>query len=172
MDTHTSVNSKNAECELYQFNLHLKKISGQTKSIDVDQKIAEVRGGLESELSIPSKSLSLMNLKFSDGDKVLCAGMLDDAKSLKDYGVSADGKVGVELRINYYEDPKGGQAGGAVGSSSVGVGGYRMPDVLAINVPDGRGGTQVINVAVERPDKGKSYLGGYKHIQTGKSLLS
>ena len=43
-----------------------------------------------------------------------------------------------------------------------------MPDVLAINVPDGRGGTQVINVAVERPEKAKAYIGGYKHIQTGE----
>ena len=84
----------------------------------MDQKIGEVRQGLEAELSIPSKSLSLMNLKMSEGDKIVCPGLLDDSKTLKDYGILADQKVGMELRINYYEEPKAAGGGGAAGSSS------------------------------------------------------
>jgi hypothetical protein len=34
-------------------------------------------------------------------------GLLDEGKSLADYGVKAQTKIGIQLRINYYEEKEG-----------------------------------------------------------------
>merc|ERR1719161_2855772 len=73
---------------------------GQTKKIDIRSQLSTVRAELENELSIPENSLFLMNMTGA----VEVSGMLETEKCLYEYGLSASDKIGIELRINYYQE--------------------------------------------------------------------
>jgi hypothetical protein len=126
---------------------------GQTKKIDIRSQLAAVRAELESELSIPENSLFLMNMTGA----VEVSGMLETEKYLYEYGLSASDKIGIELRINYYQE----QAAEA----------YVMPDMLDLPIVDEKTKEVVkrVYVYVERPTAEKPYLGGYANKQTGQT---
>jgi len=126
---------------------------GQTKQVEVDQKIALVRQGLEGELSIPDNSLCLMNLTGA----VEVRDMLPDDKSLRELGVRAGDRVGIELRINYYQEQPAEE--------------YVMPDTLELKVVNARGDEKIITVHVQRPVVERPYLGGFRNKQTGSMYL-
>merc|ERR1719253_436477 len=42
-----------------------------------------------------------------------------------------------------------------------------MPELISVAIPDGRGGSTSLAVAIEKPEKTKGYIGGYKHVQSG-----
>jgi len=107
---------------------------GQTKKLDVQMSLAQVRQELENELSIPERSLFLMNMTGA----AEVTGMLDMDKRLFEYGLNANDKVAIELRINYYQEQAAEE--------------YVMPDVLELKIPDDQtGGVKVVAVYVERP---------------------
>jgi len=123
---------------------------GQTKKLDVQMSLAQVRQELENELSIPERSLFLMNMTGA----AEVTGMLDMDKRLFEYGLNANDKVAIELRINYYQEQAAEE--------------YVMPDVLELKIPDDQtGGVKVVAVYVERPTMEKPYLGGYRNKQSG-----
>jgi len=125
---------------------------GQTKKIDIRSQLSTVRAELENELSIPENSLFLMNMTGA----VEVSGMLETEKYLYEYGLSASDKIGIELRINYYQE----QAAEA----------YVMPDILELKIPDEKTNeVKVVAVYVERPTAEKPYLGGYRNKQTGQT---
>merc|ERR1719463_843334 len=80
-------------------------------------------------------------------------GMLDMDKRLFEYGLNANDKVAVELRINYYQEQAAEE--------------YVMPDVLELRVVDQNGQEKTINVFVQRPAMEKPYLGGFRNKETG-----
>jgi len=121
---------------------------GQTKRLDIRSSIAEIRKELEAELSIPEDSLFLMNMTGA----AEVAGNLDPAKRLYEFGLNPTDKIGVELRINYYQEQPAEE--------------YVMPDVLEISLRDAAGQMKVVSVYVERPTQDKPYLGGYRHKET------
>jgi len=125
---------------------------GQTKQLDVSVTVAQLRGNLENELSIPEGSLLLMNLSGA----VEFREVLPDAKALHEFGIKAGDRVGVELRINYYQEQPAEE--------------YVMPDVLELRVVDQLGMEKVVNVHVQRPVMEKPYLGGFKNKQTGSQF--
>jgi len=120
---------------------------GQTKKIDINLTIKEIRTLLEGELSIPEETLFLMNLTGAAGD---VSGMLDVNKTLASYGVQKGHKIGIELRINYYRDADVEDVEGK----------YVMPDVLELKIQKD-GETTVVPVLIERPRHKKPFLGGY-----------
>lgn len=120
---------------------------GQTKKIDINLTIKEIRRLLEGELSIPEETLFLMNLTGAAGG---VSGMLDVNKTLASYGVQKGQKIGIELRINYYRDPDVEEVEGK----------YVMPDVLELKIQKD-GETTVVPVLIERPRHKKPFLGGY-----------
>merc|ERR1711904_462322 len=125
---------------------------GQTKKIDIRSQLSTIRTELENELSIPENSLFLMNMTGA----VEVSGMLETEKYLYEYGLSASDKIGIELRINYYQE----QAAEA----------YVMPDILELKIPDEKTNeVKVVAVYVERPTAEKPYLGGYRNKQTGQT---
>ena len=79
-----------------------------TRRVDGHQRttrssyLLHLPSGLESELSIPAHSLTLMNL--TGEDRPAMDGVLNETQTLADMGVGAGAKVGIELRINYYQD--------------------------------------------------------------------
>jgi len=67
--------------------------------------------------------------------------------------MKAGDRVGVELRINYYQEQPAEE--------------YVMPDVLELHVLDQSGVERVVNVHVQRPVMEKPYLGGFRNKQSG-----
>lgn len=122
---------------------------GQTKSIEVNSKISLIRMDLESELSIPEQSLFLMNMSGA----VEVRDVLPDDKTLRELGLRSGDKVGIELRINYYQEQPAEE--------------YVMPDSLELKVVNERGEAKVVTIHVQRPVVEKPYLGGFKHRGTG-----
>lgn len=122
---------------------------GQSKRLDTRFSIKAIRGNLEEELSIPEGSLFLRNMT---GD-VEVADMLDLDKTLQGYGVQKGMKIGIELRINYYQEQETEQAK------------YVMPDVLELKIHDGKQ-TKILSVLVERPIHKKPFIGGFRHKAT------
>mmetsp|Transcript_64017 Transcript_64017/g.152666 ORF Transcript_64017/g.152666 Transcript_64017/m.152666 type:complete len:757 (+) Transcript_64017:61-2331(+) len=118
---------------------------GQTKPMAVQRLIGEIRAELENELSIPENSLYLMNMTGA----VEKNDVLPDDKTLADLGVKGGDKLGIELRINYYQEQP--------------VEDYVMPDTLELRVVDAKGIEKTVVVHVQRPVVEKAYLGGYKN---------
>mmetsp|Transcript_13719 Transcript_13719/g.39143 ORF Transcript_13719/g.39143 Transcript_13719/m.39143 type:complete len:542 (-) Transcript_13719:104-1729(-) len=122
---------------------------GQTKTMDLRLNIRQIRADLENELSIPENSLFLMNLsgaaEFRD--------VLPDDKTLFDFGLKPNDRVGVELRINYYQEQPAEE--------------YVMPDTLELKVVNARGEEKVVTVHVQRPVMEKPYLGGFRNKKNG-----
>eukprot|EP00397_Hematodinium_sp_SG-2012_P018825 GEMP01019305.1.p1 GENE.GEMP01019305.1~~GEMP01019305.1.p1 ORF type:complete len:625 (+),score=164.19 GEMP01019305.1:67-1941(+) len=119
---------------------------GQTKVLNIQLKIKDVRIILEQELSIPEGSLFLMNMTGA----AEVSGILDTEKRFFEFGIADGYKVGMELRINYYQEQEVEQ--------------YVMPDVLELAIHDGTE-RKVVPVYVERPAQRKPYLGGYRNKQ-------
>mmetsp|Transcript_91487 Transcript_91487/g.191239 ORF Transcript_91487/g.191239 Transcript_91487/m.191239 type:complete len:660 (-) Transcript_91487:228-2207(-) len=124
---------------------------GQTKLIDLGKTIAQIRADLEGELSIPEGSLFLMNMSGAAEVKEV----LPSEQRLCDFGLKADDKIGIELRINYYQEQPADD--------------YIMPDTLELRVTDAQGREKVVVVHVQRPVVEKSYLGGFRNRQSGVS---
>ncbi|CAJ1346388.1 unnamed protein product [Effrenium voratum] len=122
---------------------------GQTKQIDVDRLVGQIRSDLEHELSIPDKSLFLMNLSGAAELKQV----LPDERSLRDLGLKPGDRAGIELRINYYQEQPAEE--------------YVMPDCLELKVVNDRGEERMISVHVQRPVMEKPYFGGYRNKQNG-----
>merc|ERR1712118_39903 len=122
-----------------------------TVSIDFGFTIKRIRQDLETELSIPENSLFLMNMSGSMEHR----GVLPDEKALYDFGLKPDDRIGIELRINYYQEQAAEE--------------YVMPDVLELRVKDIRGQEKLITVHVQRPAVEKPYLGGYRNKESGAS---
>ncbi|CAK9085705.1 IQ and ubiquitin-like domain-containing protein, partial [Durusdinium trenchii] len=122
---------------------------GQTKQIHVDRMVGQIRAELEHELSIPDKSLFLMNLSGAAEFKQV----LPDEKSLRDLGLKPGDRAGIELRINYYQEQVAEE--------------YVMPDCLELKVMNDRGEERIISVHVQRPVMDKPYFGGYRNKMTG-----
>jgi hypothetical protein len=122
---------------------------GQTKQLDVAVTVAQMRANLENELSIPEGSPLLMNLSGA----VEFREVLPDAKTLRELGIKPGDRVGIELRINYYQEQPAEE--------------YVMPDVLELRVLDQSGTEKVVNVHVQRPVMEKPYLGGFRNKQSG-----
>lgn len=121
---------------------------GQTKEISVSKRVAEMRADLENELSIPEDSLRLTNMTGA----VELTGVLPD-KALSEFGLKSGDAIGIELRINYYQEQPAEE--------------YVMPDTLELRVTDARGEEKLVIVHVQRPSVDKSYLGGFKNRGTG-----
>jgi hypothetical protein len=122
---------------------------GQTKTLDIGDTIKRIRQDLETELSIPENSLFLMNMSGSMEHR----DVLPDEKALYDFGLKPDDRIGIELRINYYQEQAAEE--------------YVMPDVLELKVKDARGQERLITVHVQRPIVEKSYLGGVRNKESG-----
>lgn len=122
---------------------------GQTKQVDINRTIARIRADLEGELSVPENTLFLMNLSGT----VEIRDVLPDAKSLLELGIRPGDRVGIELRINYYQEQPAEE--------------YVMPDTLEFRVANAQGEQNVVTVHVQRPLAEKPYLGGYRSRQTG-----
>ncbi|CAL1165088.1 unnamed protein product [Cladocopium goreaui] len=106
---------------------------GQTKQVNIDRLVGQIRADLEHELSIPDKSLFLMNLSGAAEFKQV----LPDEKSLRDLGLKPGDRAGIELRINYYQEQAAEE--------------YVMPDCLELKVVNDRGEERIISVHVQRP---------------------
>ncbi|CAK9040888.1 unnamed protein product [Durusdinium trenchii] len=111
--------------------------------------VGQIRAELEHELSIPDKSLFLMNLSGAAEFKQV----LPDEKSLRDLGLKPGDRAGIELRINYYQEQVAEE--------------YVMPDCLELKVMNDRGEERIISVHVQRPVMDKPYFGGYRNKMTG-----
>jgi len=122
---------------------------GQTKNIEISMTIGRIRTDLENELSIPENSLFLMNMSGS----VEVRDVLPDEKALHDFGLKPGDRIGIELRINYYQEQPAED--------------YVMPDTLELKVRDAKNQEKTVTVQVQRPVMEKPYLGGFKHRQTG-----
>mmetsp|Transcript_66368 Transcript_66368/g.154221 ORF Transcript_66368/g.154221 Transcript_66368/m.154221 type:complete len:555 (+) Transcript_66368:68-1732(+) len=122
---------------------------GQTKHLDVRLKIEQIRSELENELSIPENSLLLLNLTGAVEHK----DVLPNEKCLYDFGIQPNDKVGIELRINYYQEQPAEE--------------YVMPDTLELKVVSAAGEEKLVIVHVQRPAMEKPYLGGFRNKQTG-----
>jgi hypothetical protein len=122
---------------------------GQTKQLDVSLSVSHLRAQLENELSVPEGSLLLMNLSGA----VEFREVLPDTKTLADFGIKPGDRVGIELRINYYQEQLAED--------------YVMPDMLELRVVDASGMERAVNVHVQRPVMEKPYLGGYRNKQSG-----
>jgi len=122
---------------------------GQTKTLELGQTIRRIRTELETELSIPENSLFLMNMSGS----VEHRDILPDDQALHDFGLKHGDRIGIELRINYYQEQVAEE--------------YVMPDVLELKVMDARGQEKIITVHVQRPVIEKPYLGGYRNKEHG-----
>lgn len=122
---------------------------GRSAQIDVGMRIAQIRADLENELSIPENSLMLMNMTQA----AEVAGALPEEKSLRELGVKPGDRIGIELRINYYQEQPAED--------------YVMPDILELKVTDARGMEKVVTVHVQRPIVEKPYLGGFRNKQSG-----
>jgi len=118
---------------------------GQTKQVEVKRSIGEIRTDLETELSIPDGSLYLMNMSGAAERR----DVLPDNSTLQDLGVKTGDKIGIELRINYYQEQP--------------VEEYVMPDTLELRVVDAKGVEKMVVVHVQRPMVEKPYLGGYRN---------
>merc|ERR1719261_557083 len=79
--------------------------------------------------------------------------MLDPERSLAELGLHVDDKVGIELRINYYQEQPAEE--------------YVMPDTLELKITDARNEKRIVTVHVERPMAEKPYLGGFRNKQSG-----
>jgi len=122
---------------------------GQTKQIEIDRLVGQIRTDLEHELSIPEKSLFLMNLSGAAEFKQV----LPDDKSLRELGLKPGDRAGIELRINYYQEQAAED--------------YVMPDCLELKVVNDRGEERIMSVHVQRPVMEKPYFGGYRNKMTG-----
>lgn len=122
---------------------------GQMKQVDVNKKIQFIREGLEGELSIPGNSLCLMNLTGA----VEVRSTLQDEMTLGLLGVKPGDRVGIELRINYYQEQPAEE--------------YVMPDTLELKVMNAHGEEKIITVHVQRPITEKPYLGGFRNKESG-----
>jgi hypothetical protein len=122
---------------------------GQTKKMALGLTIAAIRMGLETELSIPENSLFLMNMSGA----AECRDVLPDEKPLHAFGLKSGDRIGIELRINYYQEQAAEE--------------YVMPDVLELKVRDNRGLEKLVTVHVQRPVMEKPYLGGFRNKETG-----
>lgn len=78
------------------------------------------------------------------GAKVI-DGMLDLQPSLQQLSLKAHDRVGIEIRINYYQEQT--------------VQEYMMPDILDINVRDQKGANKTVQVHIERLSTHKTFLG-------------
>mmetsp|Transcript_76385 Transcript_76385/g.154963 ORF Transcript_76385/g.154963 Transcript_76385/m.154963 type:complete len:574 (+) Transcript_76385:44-1765(+) len=125
---------------------------GQTKQVNIDRLVGQIRADLEHELSIPDKSLFLMNLSGAAEFKQV----LPDEKSLRDLGLKPGDRAGIELRINYYQEQAAEE--------------YVMPDCLELKVVNDRGEERIISVHVQRPVMEKPYFGGYRNKMTGSTF--
>lgn len=125
---------------------------GQTKQVNIDRLVGQIRADLEHELSIPDKSLFLMNLSGAAEFKQV----LPDEKSLRDLGLKPGDRAGIELRINYYQEQAAEE--------------YVMPDCLELKVVNDRGEERIISVHVQRPVMEKPYFGGYRNKMTGATF--
>ncbi|CAE7204750.1 IQUB [Symbiodinium microadriaticum] len=121
---------------------------GQTKQVDIDRPVGKIRGDLEAELSIPDKSLYLMNLSGA----VEFKQVLPDEKTLRDLGLKPGDRAGIELRINYYQEQPAEE--------------YVMPDMLDLKVVNEHGEERMVSVHVQRPVMEKPYLGGFRNKAT------
>ncbi|CAE7567469.1 IQUB [Symbiodinium sp. CCMP2456] len=121
---------------------------GQTKQINIDRPVGKIRGDLEAELSIPDKSLYLMNLSGA----VEFKQVLPDDKTLRDLGLKPGDRAGIELRINYYQEQPAEE--------------YVMPDMLDLKVVNEHGEERMVTVHVQRPVMEKPYLGGFRNKVT------
>jgi hypothetical protein len=79
--------------------------------------------------------------------------VLPDDKSLRQLGLKPGDRVGIELRINYYQEQPAEE--------------YVMPDTLELKVVDANGEEKIITVHVQRPVMEKPYLGGFRNKQVG-----
>merc|ERR1740121_1093879 len=122
---------------------------GQSKQVDINKKVGQIRNGLETELNIPENSLFLMNLTGT----VEVRDLLPDDKSLAELGLKTGDRCGIELRINYYQEQPADE--------------YVMPDTFPIEVQNAQGQQKVVTVHVVRPDIQKPYLGGFRDKQNG-----
>jgi hypothetical protein len=125
---------------------------GQTKTLALKLTIAEIRQNLETELSIPENSLFLMNMSGAAEAR----DVLPDEKSLHAFGLKNGDRIGIELRINYYQETAAEE--------------YVMPDVLELKVTDARGQEKLVTVHVQRAVMEKPYLGGFRNKETGVSF--
>lgn len=121
---------------------------GQTKQMDIRLTIGKIRMELEQELSIPENSLFLMNMTGA----CEATDVLDDERALCEFGVNAGDKIGVELRINYFQEQDHEE--------------YAMPDTLELKVRNARDEERIVTVHVQRPLAQKPYLGGFKNKHT------
>mmetsp|Transcript_78594 Transcript_78594/g.143167 ORF Transcript_78594/g.143167 Transcript_78594/m.143167 type:complete len:543 (-) Transcript_78594:144-1772(-) len=124
---------------------------GQTKMMDIGLTIGRIRADLENELSIPENSLFLMNMSGAAEVR----DVLPDEKGLHEFGLKAGDRIGIELRINYYQEQPAEE--------------YVMPDTLELKVRDARDQEKLVTVHVQRPVMEKPYLGGYRNKETGAS---
>merc|ERR1712224_950678 len=108
-----------------------------------------IRQDLETELCIPENSLHLMNMTGA----AVVHDALPDEQSLQSFGLKPGERIGIELRINYYEQQEAEE--------------YVMPDMLEVQVKDAHGQEKPIAVHVQRPAIEKPYLGGFQHKETG-----
>merc|ERR550537_1997233 len=81
------------------------------------------------------------------------SGTLQDDMTLGLLGVKPGDRVGIELRINYYQEQPAEE--------------YVMPDTLELKVADAQGAEKVVTVHVQRPVMEKPYLGGFRNKQSG-----
>lgn len=123
----------------------LPECYGQTKSVNIQHTIATIRMDLETELSIPENSLSMMNMSGA----IEVPGELPNGKALFELGLKPGDRIGVELRINYYSEQPAEE--------------YVMPDTLEIAVADMHGKEKLVMVHIQRPVLEKQYLGGFRH---------
>lgn len=124
---------------------------GQTKPMGITLNVGEIRAELENELSIPENSLYLMNMTGA----VDAQGVLPDEKKLSEFGLRPGDRVGIELRINYYQEQPAEE--------------YVMPDTLELHVTDSRGQEKLVIVHVQRPVLEKPYLGGFRNKSSGST---
>jgi hypothetical protein len=121
---------------------------GQTKNIDLSSTIGKIRQELENELSIPENSLYLMNMTGAAEAREV----LPDDRTLASFGLKSGDRIGIELRINYYQEQPAED--------------YVMPDTLEIKVRDAKGQERIITVHVQRQIMEKPYLGGFRNKQS------
>jgi hypothetical protein len=122
---------------------------GQTKTIELGTTVRNMRSELETELSIPENSLFLMNMTGS----AECRDMLPDDQAMHEFGLKPGDRIGIELRINYYQEQAPDE--------------YVMPDVLELPVKDSSGQEKLVTVHVQRPVIEKPYLGGFRNKESG-----
>jgi len=125
---------------------------GQTKMLELALSVKRIRQDLETELSIPENSLFLMNMSGGAEHR----DVLPDEQTLHDFGLKAGDRIGLELRINYYQEQAAEE--------------YVMPDVLELRVKDTHGQEKLITVHVQRPVIEKPYLGGFRNKESAATF--